>query len=61
MVFMPPGKKQGRKVSFKSNKRICITVTSHVNSSESNDQNTHNSDNVMGNSNLPRINVHSER
>ena len=34
-------------VHFK--KRICITVTSHVNISESNNTNTYNSDNVIGN------------
>ena len=44
----------------KSKKRRFTTVTSHVNSSESNDLNTYNRDNVIGNSNIPRINVHTE-
>ena len=61
MVFTSPRRKQGRKVSFKSNKRRCTTVNSHDNSSESSDPNTYNSDNVIGNSNLPHINVHTER
>ena len=60
MVFTSPRRKQGRKVSFKSNKRICISVNSHFNSSETNNLNTPNSDNVIGNSNLPLINVHTK-
>ena len=59
MVITSPRKK-GRNISFKYNNRRFTTVTSHVNSSESNDPNTHNSDNVIGNSNLPPINVHTK-
>ena len=44
----------------KSKKRRFTTVTSHVNSSESNDLNTYNRDNVIVNSNITRINVHTE-
>ena len=44
----------------KSKKRRCTTVTSHVNISESNYLNTYNRDNVIGNSNIPHINVHTE-
>ena len=44
---LSPRRKQGRKISFKSNKRIYSTITSHVNISESNDLNTHNIDNVI--------------
>ena len=51
---------QGRKVSLKSKKRICINVNSHLNSSETNNLNTSNSDNVIGNLNLPCINVHTK-
>ena len=61
MVFTSPRIKKGRNFSFKSNNRICTTANSHVSSSESNDPNTYNSDNVIGNSNLPRINVYTER
>ena len=53
-------KKQGSKFSFKYNKSICTTSNSHVNSSESNDPNTYNSDNVIGNSNIPRINIYTK-
>ena len=45
----------------KSKNRRCSTVTSHVHSSESNNPNTFNSDNVVENSKLPHINVHSKR
>ena len=45
----------------KSKRRRCTTVTSHVDSSESNDLNTYNSDNFIGNSNIPRINIHTKR
>ena len=44
----------------KSKKRRFTTVTSHVNSSESNDLNTYNSYNVIGNSNIPHINVYTK-
>ena len=36
------------------------TITSHVNSSESNDLNKYNSDNAIVNSNIHRINVYTE-
>ena len=49
--------KQERNVSYKYKKSRCITVNLQVNSSKSNNLNTSNSDNVIGNSNLPRINV----
>ena len=61
MVFTLQIRKQGRKVSFKSNWRRCITVTSHVHSSKSNHMNTYNSDNANRNSILPCINVHTKR
>ena len=60
MVFTSPRRKQGRKVSFKYNNRISTTVNSYVNSSKSNDTNKYNSDNVIGNSNLPRVNVYTK-
>ena len=60
MVFTSPRIKQGRKVSFKYNKSRCTTVKSHVNSSESNDQNTYNSDNAIENSKFPCINIHTK-
>ena len=53
-------RKHGWKGFFKSKKRRFTTITSHVNSSESNDLNTYNRDNVRRNSNIPRINVHTE-
>ena len=37
-----------------------ITIDSHFNSSEKNNFNTSNSDDVIGNSNLPRINIHTK-
>ena len=53
-------KKKLRKVSFKSKKRICITVNSNFNSIETNNSNTSNSNNVMENSNLLSINAHTK-
>ena len=61
MVFTSPRRKKGRKVLFKSNRRRYTNVASHVNSSKSNVPNTYNSDNVIGNSKLPRINVYTKR
>ena len=52
--------KQGSNFSLKSNKRRCITVYSHFKSSGGNNSNTPNSDNVIRNSNLPCINVHTK-
>ena len=60
MVFKLSIRKQGRKVSFKSKKKICITGISDLNSIETNNLNTSNSDDVIGNSYPPRINVHTE-
>ena len=60
MVFKSSRRKQVRKVSFKSNNTRCITVNSHFNSIETNYLKTSNSDNVIVNSNLPRINVHTK-
>ena len=53
-------KKIWEKASYQSKKRRYITVNSHFNSSETNHLNTSNSDNVIGNSNLSRINVHTK-
>ena len=39
---------------------ICTTFNSHVISRESNDFNKSNSDNVIGNSILPHINIQNE-
>ena len=47
-------------VLFKSNKRRFITVNSHFNSSETNHLIASNSDDVIVNSNLPCINVHTK-
>ena len=44
---------------MKSKKRQCITVNSHFNTSEKK-SNTSNSDDVIGNSNLPCINIHTK-
>ena len=59
-VFTLSGKKQGRNVFYIYKKKRSYTVNSHVNSSESNNSNTLRSDNVIVNSNLPRINVQAE-
>ena len=61
MAFTFSRRKHGRKVFPKSYKSRCTIVTSHVNSSESHDLNTYNSDNFIGNSNIPRINIHTKR
>ena len=60
MLFTSPSRKKGSKVSYKSRKRRCITVNSHVNSSETNNSNTSNSDNAIENSKLPCINLHTK-
>ena len=57
MEFMPSRSKHERKVLSNYKKRICNIVYSHVNNRESNSLNTSNSDNVIGTSNLPHINV----
>ena len=43
-----------------SKNRIYNTVASHVDSRESNNPNTYNSDNFIGNPNIPCINVHTK-
>ena len=48
------------KFSYKYKKSRCITVNSQVNSSELNNLNTSKSDNIIGNSNLPHINIHAK-
>ena len=53
-------REQWRKVSFESKNRRRITVNSNFNSSEKDSLNTSNSDNCIGNSNLPFINVHTK-
>ena len=60
MLFTSLKSKQGRNLSYKSKKRRCITVNSHINSSKSNNLDTSNSNNNAENSNLPRINVQTE-
>ena len=60
MVFTLSRIKIGRKVSFKSKKRIHITVNSNLNSSETNNSNKSNSDYDIVNSNLSRIKVHTK-
>ena len=60
MVFMSLGRKKWRKVSFKYNKNICITVNSQFNSSKTNNQKTSKIDNGIVNSKLPRINIHTK-
>ena len=60
MVFTSWRRKPGRKFSFKSKNRRRITVNSHCNSSETNNYNTSNSDDVIENSNLPCIKVHTK-
>ena len=57
MMFTSSIRKQGSKISYISKKSICNTFNSNVNSIESNHLNTSNSDNVIGNLNLPHINV----
>ena len=57
MAFMPSRSKHERNVLSKYKKRRCTLVYSHVNRIKSNILNTSNSDNVIGNSNLPHINV----
>ena len=60
MVFTSSRIKQGGEVSFKSKKRVCITVDLYFNISETNNSKTSNSDDFIVNSNLPRINVHTK-
>ena len=60
MVFTLSRRKHVRKVFFRSKKRICTTINSRVNSNKSNNLNESNSDNGIGNSSLPCINVQNE-
>ena len=58
MVFTSSRIKQGINVSFNSKKSIFITFNFHLNGSWTNNSNTSNSDDVIDNSNIPRVNVH---
>ena len=60
MVFTTSRRKVQRKVSLNSKKSTCITVNSHLNSSETNSFNISNSDYVIGNSNLPCFYIHTK-
>ena len=60
MVFKSSIIKQESNISFKSKKCRCITVDSNFNSSVTDHLNTSNSDNVIGYSNPPSINVHTK-
>ena len=60
MNFTSSRQKHERDVYPKSKKRRFTTVTSHVNSSKSKNQNTYNSVDVIGNSNPTCINVHTK-
>ena len=60
VAFTFSRQKHGQKVFSKSKKRRCTTVTSHVDSRDTNDMNTYNSVNVIRNSNLPHINIHTK-
>ena len=60
MEFTLSRRKKGRKILYISKRMRCTTINSHVNSSESDNLNKSNRDNVIGNSNPPRINVQTE-
>ena len=60
MVITSSRFKLGQKVLYKSNERRFTTVVSHLNNNKSNNLNKPNSDNVIGTSNLPNINVQNE-
>ena len=60
MEFTFSRRKYVSKFLSKSKKRRCTNVNSHVNNSESNNSNTSNIDNVIGNSKLPLINAQTE-
>ena len=60
MAFTSSRRKQGRKILYIYKKMVFNHVNLHINSRESNNLNTLNSDNVIGNSNLPRINVQTK-
>ena len=59
MAFTSSRREHGRRVFFKSKKDGCTIVNSHVNSSEKK-SNFSNSENVIGNSNLPSINFRTK-
>ena len=59
-MFTSSRRKLGRKFSFESKNRRRIAVKSNFNSGETSNSNTSNSDDVIGDSNLPHINVHTE-
>ena len=61
MAFTLSRRRQGRKTSYISKKIRYTTIKSHANSIKSNHLNTSNNDNVIGNSNLPYINVQTKR
>ena len=60
MVFTSSRRIKGRNISYISKNSRCDTVNSHVNSSESNNLNASKNDNVIVNSKLPHINVHTK-
>ena len=60
MIFTSPRRKQGRNILYIYKKKRFTTVNSHVSSRESNNPNTPNSDNIIRNSNIPHINVHTK-
>ena len=60
MVFTLSWGKQGQKVLYYSKKRICPDVISNTNRNKSNKLNISNSENVIGTSNLPHINVQND-
>ena len=60
MAFLSSRREQGSKILYIFKNRISTTVNFHAKSSESNNLNTSNNDNFIGNSNLPRINVQTE-
>ena len=60
IAFTSSGQKHGRNDFSKSKRMWCTTVTSHDNSSKSNNPNTYNIDSVIVNSKPPRINIHTK-
>ena len=60
MVFTSSRINIGRNTSFKSKNRRRITVNPNFNSCETSNSKKSNSDDVIRNSNLPHINVHTE-
>ena len=57
MGYTSSRRKHGRKVLSNSKKRKCTTIISHSNINKSNNLNTSNSDNVIGTTNFPNVNV----